>query len=577
MDVVQKYVDAFINGLLDGGARDVVICPGSRSTPLVVALSRQKRFRIWTLYDERSAAFFALGIGKSSLAPVALISTSGTATANFLPAIVEAKLSRVPLVVITADRPPELRDFGAPQTIDQVRIYGSHTKFFQDMPIAADLPQLFRYSHIVGARAASIARSAPAGPVHINFSFREPLLSNTAEGGSESATDHVSATKVRIYPENEDLVESLKEIMNGSRGVIVVGPENHDDLTNELSSLSQVLRWPILADPLSNLRNIEKTPSGLVRCYEILLRNKRFRESNPPEWVIQLGGAPTSKWLNSYCENSRRIILEEGGGSDWRDPSLSLSSMVYGEFKTSLSHITQALRNFKPSADWLDRWLDADSKAFKTTDLVMQRTDQPFEGKLFFHLSKILNPTSSILTVVVGNSMPVRDLDAFFLDSKKNVRLVGNKGANGIDGLVSTAMGISAVEGNVLLILGDISFYHDMNGLLAAKLHSLKATIIVVNNRGGGIFSFLSQHSLLPKESFENFFGEPHDLDFSGVKTIYGGEFYRVDSWRAFDHAFSASIDAGGLKIIEFVALDRETNLTLHASMFEEISSRVME
>ncbi len=573
---VQKYVKSFVNGLYDAKVREVVICPGSRSTPLILAFSKDERFRTWILYDERSAAFFALGNGKSSLIPSALVSTSGTAAANFLPAIVEAKLSRVPLIAITADRPPESRDFGAPQTIDQVRIYGSYAKFFQDMPTAEhEVPSLSRYSQLVGARASYIAQTVPRGPVHVNFSFREPILSAEDLMADFESSPHLLITRVRTTPEKKDVIEALKEINDGSKGAIVVGPGKYDrdQLCDKLSQLSGLLGWPILGDPLANLRN-EKAPFGLVRCYEYLLRNKSFRESNLPEWMIQVGSVPTSKELNAFTENARKIILDDAVG-EWRDPGFSVCNMIYGDFEISLSIINEALRNFRAQTEWLDSWREADDKASKAVDQLMERIDQPFEGKLFHHLSKILKP-SSPLTVVVGNSMPVRDLDAFFLDGDKNIELVANKGANGIDGVVSTAMGVSALEGNVLLIIGDISFYHDMNGLLASRLNDLKATIIVVNNKGGGIFSFLPQHSLLPEQLYEKLFGMPHDLDFSGVKTIYGGKYYRVDKWETFDQAFSGSLESEGLKIIEFIALDREANLDMHRSTFQDIASRVM-
>ena len=235
----------------------------------------------------------------------------------------------------------------------------------------------------------------------------------------------------------------------------------------------------------------------------------------------------------------------------------------------------QAFNGFRAPVGWLKTWLDADSRALKATDSVMKKIEQPFEGKLFFHLSKNLAPPSD-LSVVVGNSMPLRDLDAFYLEANEKIRFVGNKGANGIDGLVSTALGIAAMEGNVLLILGDIAFYHDMNGLLAAKLHELNATIVVVNNRGGGIFSFLPQHTLLQRETFENLFGMAHDLDFSGAAIIYGAEFQRVNDCKELDQVLSASLSQRGVKIIEFMAADRETNLELHASTFDQIS-RVMQ
>jgi 2-succinyl-5-enolpyruvyl-6-hydroxy-3-cyclohexene-1-carboxylate synthase len=580
--LVESYLEAFIDGL--GEVDNVVFCPGSRSTPLVVEFHSKKRFRLWAMYDERSAGFFALGIAKSSSKPVVLIATSGTAVANFFPAIVEAKLSSVPLIVVTADRPPEARDFGAPQTIDQIRIYGTYPKFFQDMPVMSTegMPSLLRYARIVGARATHIALTEPAGPVHINFSFREPLISKPMDTMSDESSGDIATstggnilvTRVRRTAESQDVQIALKDIADGSKGWIVVGPEDHSDLKDELARLSQVLGWPILADPLSNLRNTKVATFGLVRAYEALLRNKNFRETNHPEWVLQVGGAPTSKWLNTVCENTKKIVL--AAGDDWRDPSFAACSVIYGDLKTSLVETSNALKNFHPPLAWLKTWIVADDAAFRATELAMQNLDLPFEGKLFYNLSKNLAPKSKF-TVLVGNSMPVRDLDAFFLEGHENIRFVGNKGVNGIDGLVATAMGISAIEGNVLLILGDIAFYHDMNGLLAATLHKLKATIIIVNNRGGGIFSFLPQHDVLPKETFENLFGESHDLDFSGVQTIYGGQFFRVDSWQAFDKAVASSIDASGLKILEFRAADRETNLALHASTFDKISSSVTE
>lgn len=584
MNLVQEFVQSFIEGLRnDGEIKNFVICPGSRSTPLVLAISRNKGVRTWTMYDERSAAFFALGIAKSGGTPAALVSTSGTATANFMPAVVEAKVSRVPMVVVTADRPPELRDFGAAQTIDQVRIYGSYAKWFQEMPIATNFRPLFRYSRLIGARASYLSMSSPAGPVHINFPFREPLLTKKSPSSSwksqlddegEDGSKHAVTTRVRQSAYKDDVERALKALRSGSKGIVVVGPGDYRPLSDSLSKLASSLGWPILADPLSNLRQDGKPTFGLVRCYEFLLRNKPFRLSKAPQWVLRIGGAPTSRELNSFCEGAETIVLDDVTG-DWRDPSLSLSRMIYGELETSLSMITHAMTRFEKPKGWLEGWLDGDAKTSVVVDSIMEKIEEPFEGKLFHSLSKVLQP-SSRLTVVVGNSMPVRDLDIFFLKGSSNLRFVGNKGANGIDGLVSTAMGISALEGNVLLILGDVSFYHDMNGLLASKLHGLNATIVIVNNRGGGIFSFLAQHSLLPTDLFESLFGMPHDLDFSGAATIYGGKFDRVADWRGFEQIFSDSIEKRkGLKIIELFAPDRERNVLLHRRVFRTVTPAV--
>ncbi|HYR04045.1 MAG TPA: 2-succinyl-5-enolpyruvyl-6-hydroxy-3-cyclohexene-1-carboxylic-acid synthase, partial [Nitrososphaerales archaeon] len=553
--------------------KNVIICPGSRSTPIAIALAKRAGdIRLWVLYDERSAAFFALGMSKSSSTPVAIVCTSGTAAANLLPAIAEAKLARVPIVAVTADRPPESRDFGGAQTIDQVNIFSSHVKWFQDMPVASDLDSLIRYSRLVGARASATATSAPQGPVQVNFSFREPLFSDPAlvRTGDAPSDGTVTVAGTKTYADDGVVQQVAGRLRAVSRGVIVAGPGDYGaPLRNELSKLSERLGWPILADVLSNLRQDGALLSGLVRCYEPLVRSEDFK-SKRPDYVIRLGGVATSKELNSFCREARTILLDDGNG--WRDPDFQASTMIFGDLDHSVACMNQALEGAPaPDAEWLDLWLRADAEAERTTGSLMERMHEPFEGKLFHLLSKNLSPPS-LLTVFVGSSMPVRDLDYFFLRGSKNIRFFANRGANGIDGVVSTAMGVSALEGDVLLILGDISFYHDMNGLLASKLHQLNATIVVVNNRGGGIFSFLGQHSL-PKDLFEQLFGEAHDLDFSGVRLIYGGEFHRVADWNSFNRVLASSIERTGLRVIEFMAPDRERNLELHIEAFRTLST----
>ena len=350
----------------------------------------------------------------------------------------------------------------------------------------------------------------------------------------------------------------------------MAGPGDYgDSLRDGLSRLSERMGWPILADVLSNLRQDGALRSGLVRCYEPLVRSEAFR-ANRPDCVVRLGGIPTSKELNSFCQGARTVLLDDGEG--WRDPDFWASTVVFGDLEHSVSCLNDALMGAPaPDSTWLGTWLQADGQAEAKVESLMDKMEEQFEGKLFHLLSKSLSPQSP-LTVVVGSSMPVRDLDYFFLRGSKNVRLVANRGANGIDGVVSTAMGVSASEGDVLLVLGDVSFYHDMNGLLASKLYQLNATVVVVNNRGGGIFSFLPQHSL-PKDLFEQLFGEAHDLDFSGVRLLYGGEFTRVSDWGSFNSALASSIRGKGLRVIEFVAPDRERNLELHKEAFQKLSS----
>jgi len=573
MSDFEAYAQSFVDGLIDGGVRNVIICPGSRSTPIAIGFAKRAGdVKPWILYDERSAAFFALGMAKSSSAPVALVCTSGTAAANFLPAVAEARLARVPMIVVTADRPPESRDFGGAQTIDQVGLFGSHAKWSQDMPVASGLDSLVRYSRRVGARAADTARSSPQGPVHVNFSFREPLVSDSSlvQSGERRGSGTVTVVSAKSLADEAQVGRVAARLKAISKGVIIAGPGEYGrPLRDELSKLSERLGWPILADVLSNLRQDAALRAGLVRCYEPLVRDEDFR-INRPDCVVRLGGVPTSKELNSFLKGAQTIMLDDGNG--WRDPDFEVSTMIFGELDHTVACMNRTLEGATGAdAEWLRLWLRADAEVEAAAASLMEKMDEPFEGKLFQLLSKDLDPHSP-LTVVVGSSMPVRDLDYFFLRGSKNIKFVANRGANGIDGVVSTAMGISASEGDVLLILGDISFYHDMNGLLASKLYELNSTIIVINNRGAGIFSFLGQHSL-PKDLFERLFGEAHDLDFSGVRLIYGGQFDRVSDWDSLARVLASSSRGKGLRVIEFMAADRERNLELHEEAFRILSS----
>jgi 2-succinyl-5-enolpyruvyl-6-hydroxy-3-cyclohexene-1-carboxylate synthase len=631
-DDFQSYAQSFVDGLIDGGVGNVVICPGSRSTPLALAfIERVDSVRPWVLYDERSAAFFALGMAKSSAAPIALLCTSGTAAANFLPAVAEASLGRVPIVAVTADRPPESRDFGGAQTIDQVGLFTTHVKWKQDMSVAANLPSLVRYARLVGVRAADTARSVPRGPVQVNFPFREPLVSEskammTTPGSDERHGRALTVVRREARADQVELHRVADRLRSLKRGVIVVGPGEYGTVVREeLSSLSVRLGWPLLVDVLSNLRQDGALGSGLVRGYEFLVRSTRFKEVNRLDCVLRVGGVPTSKELNSLCQGAAEtILLDDSNG--WRDPDFMASTMVFGDLEHSLSCLNRSLEgggesysnegegamakttidatntssisndaaaaattaaaagdaaihvDDRPDGAWLRGWLDADSRVQSKMQALMESpamVDELFEGKLFYLLSTELNP-SAPLTVIVGSSMPVRDLDSFFLRGSKNIRFMANRGANGIDGVVSTAMGVSAVEGDVLLILGDVSFYHDMNGLLASKLQKLNAMIIVINNRGGGIFSFLAQHGL-PQPIFEKLFGEAHELDFSGVRLLYGGDFLRVGDWASFRSGFADYTKRRGLRVMELVAPDRERNLEIHRMAFEALSNATVE
>lgn len=571
MESSDKYAQAFIDGLIDGGMKNVVICPGSRSTPLAISCARRAGdIRAWILYDERSAGFFALGVARASDSPVAVICTSGTAAANLLPAVAEANLGRSPIIVVTADRPPELREFGGAQTIDQVQLFGSHVKWSQDMPVSTGPPSLTRFARAVGARAAATALSPKRGPVHINFPFREPLLLDSSfKVERADPAERINVVGSANIVDEADLEPIAADLGRFTRGLIIAGQGDYpEQLQKDLQSLSERLGWPILADALSNLRQRRDNLPNVIAAYEGVVRAEETRMERP-EVVLRLGAVPTSKELNSYCVGARVILLDDANG--WRDPDFGASTVIHGDPGHLVSRLNGLLGEGISNPDWLQRWLKAATAAESQSQVLMRRIEEPFEGKLFYELARQLDPASP-LTVVVGSSMPIRDLDYFFHRGSRNIRFFSNRGANGIDGVVSTAMGYSAVEGDVLLVLGDVSFYHDMNGLLAAKLYGLNATVIVINNRGSGIFSFLQQHSL-PKDLFERLFGESHDLDFSGVRLIYGGSFTRVSDWAAFEEALAFARKTKGLKVIELFAPDRERNLELHREVFKELAA----
>ncbi len=583
------YVGAIVDELARAGVQHACLCPGSRSAPLALVLAENPKMKLWMHLDERSAGFFALGMAKASRRPVVLLCTSGTAAANFLPAIVEAHYARVPLLVFTADRPPELRDTGAPQTIDQIKLYGSYTKWFVEMALPEVTPEMMRYARSVACRAVSQALAEPAGVVHLNFPFREPLVpipieppitdeTREAYGGRADGRPFATVVPALRQADPHFIATLADELSKIERGLIIAGPQTDPEFPAAVARLSLALGYPILADPLSQVRCGRHPLDNIIDGYDAFLRDPATVERLAPEVILRFGAMPTSKPVLLYLQrypHTRQILVDGGGG--WPDAARLASDVIQADARLFCEALA-GLFPQPPSRDsegqgegeesnWLNLWDKVNGLTIQTMQVVAPLGEM-FEGRVFIDLVLCI-PDDAIC--YVSSSMPVRDLDTFFPSMRSSIRFLSNRGANGIDGVVSSALGASAVSpGPLVLVIGDLAFYHDMNGLLAAKLHQLRATIILINNDGGGIFSFLPQAA--HPQHFEQLFGTPHGLDFRPAAEMYGAAFHRPETWEEFRVAVKDGLDSNGLTIVE-VRTNRESNVAMHRQVWKAVSA----
>ncbi|WHX39730.1 2-succinyl-5-enolpyruvyl-6-hydroxy-3-cyclohexene-1-carboxylic-acid synthase [Mesobacillus sp. AQ2] len=568
---LTAYIAAFVAELSKTGVRDVVISPGSRSTPMALVMAEHPELRTHILVDERSASFFALGIAKATRKPVALLCTSGTAAANYYPAVIEASISRVPLIVLTADRPHELRDVGAPQAIDQIHLYGKNVKWFVEMAPPQKTEDMIRYARTVCGRAAATASSYPQGPVHLNFPFKEPLIPKL-DGNlfelPERVGGYVEIQTGRISLSDEMFERIAEDLASFKNGIIVCGQIDSSDFAERVIALADSLKFPIIADPLSQLRSGEHDGRHVVDTYDAFLRNEDAKEALKPDVIIRFGAMPVSKALTIFIKenrNARQFVIDSGAG--WREPTMSASDMFYCDEALFCEKISSAVDHVDESS-YLDKWLALNDTA-KQQLMGISKVEEMSEGKLFHLLAEML-PEGA--TLFVGNSMPIRDLDSFFLLNDKNIKVMANRGANGIDGIVSTALGVASVSQPCYLVLGDLTLYHDLNGLLASKLYNIDINILLINNNGGGIFSFLPQANE-PKH-FEMLFGTPLDLDFSHVVAMYKGKYDLIKDWEHFSETFTENQRAEGLKVME-IRTARDSNMMEHRNLWKSVSREI--
>ncbi len=563
---------AFVEALVAAGIREAVVCPGSRSTPLALVLRAAAGIRVRVLYDERAAGFFALGMARTSRRPVVLVATSGTAVVEFGPAVVEAQLSRVPLVLLTADRPAELRDRGAPQAIDQTHLYGRSAKWFTELPLLDGDPVTVAHWRWVAGRAVAAAAEGPAGPVQVNVPFREPLL---PDGPLETAVaDAVAEPFVAVAAGRRALddvaLRALAGRLTGARrGLILAGPDDDPALPVALAALARATGFPILADPLSGLRTGPHDRGLVITHTDLLARPGPWIDAHAPDLVLRTGAMPTSRPVVELLVRTRPEIVVLDGDAGWREAALVPVTFIHADATATAEALTGILAGGGPGTDprWTADWLEADRVAGDAMDTWLAALDEPFEGVPFPILAGAL-PDGAVLWA--GSSMPVRDMDAWLPATDRAITVRSNRGANGIDGVVSTALGSAAVaDGPVALVVGDMAFLHDLNALVAARLHGLSATIVLVNNDGGGIFSFLPQAqpaAAVPgtglPEHYEELFGTPHGIDVGPIVTALGGEHRRVGP-TDLTAAVADSVGRPGVRVLE-LRTDRARNLALH-------------
>ncbi|MGH7681330.1 MAG: 2-succinyl-5-enolpyruvyl-6-hydroxy-3-cyclohexene-1-carboxylic-acid synthase [Candidatus Eiseniibacteriota bacterium] len=574
--------ERFVASLAAHGVRDACICSGSRSAPLALAFHRSG-LQTHVPLDERAGAFFALGLAKASRRPVAIVTTSGTAAANLYPAIIESSYSRVPLIALTADRPPELRDAGAPQTIDQIKMFGDAVRWFHEVGTPAADVDWLQYVTSLGARAVAEAWGPPAGPVHLNFAFREPLVPEPDALVSPSPAPAGLPGLDRIEDEGPELPQPSARMIARTaailrrcrRGLIVCGPEDVSPrFPAAVAQLAEATGYPILADPGSQVRYGAHDRSRVIGAYDAFLRAPSFASGDGPEVILQFGPALTSKSFHLYAARypgALHLIVDPGRG--WRDPSRRASDVLAADPVSLAQALADALsRGSEPLPEWGERFARADRAAREALERHRVSLRGLNEASLF---AGLLDAAPEGTLLYVGNSLAIRNLDLFQPESPKRFRVLANRGANGIDGLISSGLGASAGTASpTLVVTGDLSFHHDLNGLAAVREGRAKATIVVIHNDGGGIFNLLPIAHY--DEVFERYFGTPHGIDFASAAAMYGIPYARPASAEELRARVSASLSQRGVEIIE-VRCDRAETRELHLEAREAVARAVEE
>lgn len=542
-------LQVFVDELVRSGMTHAVTCPGSRNAPIALTLAAQDGLTAVSVLDERSAGFVALGIAKESGRPVAITTTSGTAAANLFPAVVEAHEAGVPLIVLTADRPPELREVGAGQAIDQIKLYGSFAKWFVEVGNLPPSRASAVHYRQLGCRAYATARLGRPGPVHLNFPLREPLAPRTEE---------MDAADWEGRPDGEPWTRATEGLHLGGldldaapeRGLIVCGGEAGSYAPIAVH-LAMRLGWPLLAEPTSGGRwgTDESGATNVIAHYDLALRSEAFA-SERPELVIRVGEMPTSKPLRAWLADCRQVIVDPH--LDWRDPTRTAESLL----AIAPEALASPGATRTTASAWLQRWRDADAIVAEA----LADAPEPFEPHAYAVLAELAQ------TIWVSSSLPIRDFESYFPATDRYIKVLANRGANGIDGVVSSAAGASISTGApVHLVIGELALLHDIGGLVSAGRAGAELAILCVNNGGGGIFDFLPVAEQADAEAYERHIATPVEFDLATAAALGGLEHHVVT-------------DADGVRehlrpgtLVE-LRIDRATSLERH----RELAARIV-
>lgn len=584
------WAAAIVEELALSGVRNVVVSPGSRSAPLALAFSEHPELEDISILDERSAAFFALGLARARREPVALLCTSGTAGANYLPAAVEAHYSRIPLLLLTADRPPELRDCGAGQVIDQVKLFGPYVRFFAELPTPIADSHMVRFVRSQACRAVAEATGTVPGPVHLNIPLREPLVPVRMPGEVEAleALDPLARSgrpvgpltrvpaALPLAPGSGVATRLARTLAAQPRGWLVIGPLDAEPAFPPLiARLARLLGWPVLAEPLSQLRSGPHDQSYLVDAHDAVLRVEPFMRARAPLALLRFGAMPTSKAYRLVLEARPEIEQFVVDPAGWSDPSALAAELVRADPTLLARELVSTLERepARGKREWCESWLDAGRAARSALDSRLDQLDALSEPGTFRALAESVPEGAA---VYCASSMPVRDADLFWTPSQRNVRFLANRGANGIDGTLSCALGTAVGHaGPTVLATGDLALLHDLSGFVAARAHDANLLVVVIDNNGGGIFDMLPLAESLPRESFERHFGTPHGLDLPELLSGFGIPCRTVVRAKELRAVVRESLSRPGSEAVRIVT-DREENADLHRRLFAAAEAAVL-